>query len=220
MREAKDIIPTLQPQLTAEPAHPAQLDQGSVEVVNGLFRELQTIFTGWRQAWPDDKALARAKRSWVKALMAANINRLEQIRFGLQQCRLHGGDFAPSPGRFIAWCTPTAEMLGLPSEERAFREACRNAHPCMAGIAKWSHEVVYHAACESGFANLNRLGMDDCRKLFSRNYTIALRQFVNGEKLRSMPLALPAKVDGQRTPEVGRAALAELQKKLKGARHG
>ena len=92
---------------------PRQADPATVEVVNRLFVELQAIFPAWRQAWPDDKALAAAKRSWIKGFAAAGITSLEQIRFGLEQCRLYGGDFIPSVGKFIAWCRPTPESLGF-----------------------------------------------------------------------------------------------------------
>ncbi|MNF09119.1 hypothetical protein D3C80_2097000 [compost metagenome] len=57
--------------------------------------------------------------------------------------------------------------------------------------------------------------MADSRKLFARNYAIACRLVMAGEKLRAMPLALPAKVDAPSTPEVGRAALAALRSKVR-----
>ena len=197
---------------------PRQADPATVEVVNRLFVELQAIFPAWRQAWPDDKALAAAKRSWIKGLAAAKITRLEQVRFGLEQCRLDGGDFIPSVGKFVARCRPTPESLGLPSPARAFREACANAHP--AAEQRWSHEAVYHAACETGFHELRNLPEDKSRVLFERAYALTVRMLLAGEPLREIPKALPERVS-VRTEAVGRAALAALRRQVcGGAAHG
>ncbi len=190
---------------------PPRIDSGSAQVVNALFRELQSCFPAWRQAWPTDEAMAAAKKTWIKGFAAAGINTLEQIRYGIDRCRLMPSDFMPSVGRFIELCKPTPEMLGLPTDEKAFDEACRKAHPAMQGC-KWSHQAVYHAAAESGFYNLTRLPQDAARKLFDRNYAIACRMLIEGKPLRAIPLALPESVT-TRTLEVGRAALAALRAK-------
>lgn len=188
---------------------PPSIDNGSAKVVNALFRELQSCFPAWRQAWPTDDAMAAAKKTWIKGFAAAGITSIEQIKYGIEQCRLMPTDFMPSVGKFIELCKPTPEMLGLPSIEKAYNEACRKAHPSAAG-AQWSHPAVYHAACESGFYNLNTLPMDASRKLFDRNYAITVRMVLEGKPLKAIPMALPESVT-TRTPEVGRAALAALR---------
>lgn len=193
---------------------PRHVDEDTARVVNALFAELQSIFPAWKQAWPDDKALQAAKRSWTKGLMAAGINTLEQIRFGTQQCRKSGGDFAPSVGRFIKWCEPTPEMLGLPPAAKAYREACENAHP--SADRSWSHPAVHHAACETGLFELASLPEERSRSLFYRNYTITCRMVMEGQPLREIPLALPEHVS-TRTESVAREALAGLRKVVGGA---
>ena len=189
---------------------PPSIDNGSAKVVNALFRELQSCFPAWRQAWPTDDAMAAAKKTWIKGFAAAGITSIEQIKYGIEQCRMMPSDFIPSVGKFIELCKPTPEMLGLPAIDKAFDEACRKAHPAMAG-AKWSHQAVYHAASESGFYNLQTLTMDASRKLFERNYAIACRLLLDGKPLKAIPLALTSSVDSRVTPEVGRAALAALR---------
>jgi hypothetical protein len=130
-------------------------------------------------------------------------------------------EWPPSAPQFRALCeNKTPEAFGLPSEEKAYREACRNAHPAMAGVGKWSHAAVHHAAKETGFYNLNTLRMDDSRKLFLRNYAIACRMVMDGEVLKPMPKALPAQAQGRRTEAVGRAALVSMREKLRGVSHG
>lgn len=222
MQAVQAIIPAAVNGSASAPAAalPRQIDPATTEVVNRLFLELQAIFPAWRQAWPNDRALAAAKRSWIKGFAAAGINSLEQIRYGLEQCRLSGADFAPSVGKFIQWCRPTPDLLGLPSTEQAYREACRNAHP--AAELRWSHPVVEHAACETGLHELRTLPEERSRRLFERNYQVSVRMVLSGEPLRKIPAGLPDpyQVTSPRTPEVGRAALAALRGKLKEAAHG
>lgn len=196
---------------------PPRIDSGSAQVVNALFRELQACFPAWRQAWPTDEAMATAKKTWIKGFAAAGINTLEQIRYGIEQCRLMPSDFMPSVGRFIELCKPTPEMLGLPTADKAFDEACRKAHPAMQG-SKWSHQAVYHAAAESGFYNLTRLPQDAARKLFDRNYAVACRMVMDGEPLKTIPLGLPDpySVSSVRTEEGGRRGLEGLRAALRG----
>ena len=193
-----------------------ELNRKTAAVINELFRDLRTICSAWKQAWPDAKIYEAAKQQWLTAFLEAGISSSEQLQFGLMRCRQSGREFVPAPGLFIEWCQPSPEMLGLPTQATAFREATRNAHPAMAGRARWSHDAVWHAAKECGFENLNRLPADASTKLFERNYAIAVRRIVAGEPLQAMPLALPAEVAGCRTPAVGNSALAQMRARLAG----
>jgi hypothetical protein len=189
----------------------AELNRKTAAVINDLFRDLRSICTAWKQAWPDQATYTASKQQWLTAFLEAGISSPEQLQFGLMRCRQSGAAFIPPPGEFIQWCQPSPEMLGLPTLSAAFREACRNAHPAVAGKGKWSHDAVWHAAKECGFENLNRLATDLSSKLFERNYTIAIRRLVAGESLQRMPLALPAEVAARRTPKVGNDALAAIR---------
>jgi hypothetical protein len=176
---------------------PPQLEPGTAEVVNALFRELQAIFPAWKQAWPDTETLAAAKRSWTKAFIAERINRLEQIRYGIQNCRALGGDFAPSVGKFIKWCQPTPEMLGIPSHDRAFREALENSHPSRAASRTWSHPAVRHTALQCELQNLVDLSSEKASKVFDRAYDITIRMLVTGQPLEEIAVGIGH--DGQKT---------------------
>ena len=190
------------------------IDPGTAKVINALFAELKAIFPAWRQAWPDAEAEGRAKKTWIKGFQAAGVNRIEQIRHGLAQCRSSGQDFAPSVGKFLHWCNPTPEQLGLPGVERAFSEAARNSHPAVGCGAKWSHAVVHHAAMATGLRNLFRMDEDKGRQVFARNYQIACRMFAAGEPLRDIPLALPAEVVVPAKPETVRTELEKMRQML------
>lgn len=217
MKNVKDLIPSATSgnnvaQLKPVPK-PRTIDQGTASVVNKLFVELQSIFPAWKQAWPTTEALDAAKKSWIKGFMDAGINTIEQIQYGVEQCRRSGDPFAPSVGQFVKWCKPTPEMLGMPDADKAYREACANAHP--AASRNWSHPAVHHAACETGFYELASLTEERSRKLFERNYSITVAMVLAGEPLREIPLALPETVT-VRTEEVGRAALEGLKKAVRG----
>ncbi|WP_336334645.1 replication protein P [Pseudomonas putida] len=194
----------------------AELNQKTAAVINDLFRDLRSICTAWKQAWPDAATYKASKQQWLTAFLEAGISSANQLQFGLMRCRQSGTPFIPPPGEFIQWCQPLPEMLGLPSLAAAFREACRNAHPAMAGKGKWSHDAVWHAAKECGFENINKLAADASSKLFERNYMIAVRRLMAGEPLQKMPLALPSEIAGQRTPEIGNSALAAMRARLAG----
>jgi hypothetical protein len=187
-----------------------------VTAVNNLFKELRSVRSAFRQAWPDQETYQASKRQWFQAFIEEGVCTQGQIDFGMTQVRKQPGDFIPSPGQFIEWCKPTPEMLGLPSLVAAHREACRNAHPGMAGQGNWSHDAVWHTAKECGFESLNKLDTSLSLKLFERNYTITIRRLLSGLPLQAMPKALPSRVDGRITPEVGNKALAELRARRAG----
>lgn len=202
------------------PAVPHEVDEASALVVNKLFRELQAIFPAWKQAWPDKAAVATAKRSWTKAFMAAGITQVEQIRFGLKMARTSGGDFMPSAGKFVKWCAPTPEILGLPDAEKAFREALRMSHPVMGARIDdpeaWSHIAVRHAALEAGLYSLGRLPMDPARALFGRAYELTCKMVLAGEPLREIPKALPKAATVPADPAKARSAIAAMRAALAG----
>lgn len=165
------------------PVTAKQLAPGTAEVVNALFKELQAIFPAWKQAWPDDPSLKAAKRSWIKSFVVAEINTLEQIRFGIQKCRNLGTDFIPSSGKFIKLCQPTPEDLGIPPLAKALAETLENFHPSRASSRTWSHIAVRHAALQCEGNNLGSMDPDRAEKVFGRAYDITIRMLVNGEPL-------------------------------------
>lgn len=172
------------------PIIPKTLPPGTVEVVNALFKELQAIFPAWKQAWPTDEALGAAKRSWTKAFIVAGINRIEQIRFGIERCRALGTDFMPSVGKFVTLCQPTPEMLGIPPHDKAFREALLNLHPARITSREWSHPAVRHAALQCEMHNLADLISEKAIKVFDRSYDITIRMLMNGLPLEDIPVGI------------------------------
>ncbi|MBI6556533.1 Replication protein P [Pseudomonas veronii] len=152
------------------------VDDATGEVVERLFRQLQAIFPAHKQAWPDDKAKAAAMRNWTMGFMAAGIRTLEQIRYGIEQCRKSGSPFAPSVGQFIGWCKPGPEAFGLPASADAWVEALMGAY---------SHEGVRIAAIATGLFDLRSAKQEDkgLRQRFDHNYAVVIRRAQEGQPL-------------------------------------
>ena len=175
MRIVKSVMPAAASAVRAgQGSVPAPVQLGSVdnqtaEVVEKIFRQLKAIFPAWKTAWPDEKALGSAQRSWTKGFMDAGICDIHQVEFGIKQCRKSGSPFAPSIGQFVQWCTPGPEAYGMPTAADAWMEA-------LMGTA--SHEAVRIAANATGLFDLRSAKQEDkaMRARFERNYEIVLRR--------------------------------------------
>ena len=188
------------------------------ELINRLFREIRTARPAWRQAWPSTEVLEASKKTWITAFLEAGITDWDsQIAFGLQALRGEPSDFVPAPGKFVTWCQPTPQALGLPSLEEAYAEALQKTHPSMAGVARWSCPAVYHAAARAGFSTLQQLGRSDGLALLEQKYVLIRRALARGEQLPVVPVAaLPSKPNSN--PEVGNDALAAIRNRIGGRR--
>lgn len=159
-----------------KPAQAIAVSPETTEVVNALFRKLRGIFPAWRQAWPSTEALNAAKEEWIKGFAAEGIRSLEQIEFGIQNCRKAKKPFAPSVGEFIAMCVQTPEDFGMPSAADAWLEAL---------LGMYSHEAVRLAASATGLFDLRAAKQEDkgLRERFERNYEVILRRAQAGQSL-------------------------------------
>ena len=175
MRIVKSVLPAAASAARAgqgyvpPPVQLGRVDNQTAEVVEKIFRQLKAIFPAWKTAWPDEKALGSAQRSWTKGFMDAGICDIHQVEFGIKQCRKSGSPFAPSIGQFIQWCTPGPEAYGMPTAADAWLEA-------LMGTA--SHDAVRIAANAIGLFDLRTAKQEDkaMRARFERNYEIVLRR--------------------------------------------
>ncbi len=191
----------------------AQKDQAheTGKVINQLFRQLRSIRTAWRQAWPDAKAYKESKATWLQAFIENGICTQEQIDIGLIRCRAEPSDFIPSVGKFIQGCVPTPEMIGLPSLDAAFDQAIRNCHPAMRAVSKWFHPAVYHATAAAGFHSLQSLSRELALLSFEKRYMEQVRKVWQGMELNPVPVAELAAPVAERTPAIGNRALSDLR---------
>ena len=179
MKRVSQITPGLDPQKALSPVpvvQPIKVDPGTAEIVNTVFTKLQGVFPAWRQAWPDDAALDRAKREWIAGFVQGGINTEQQLAWGFRQARKSASPFLPSVGQFVSWCSPSAEQLGLPHEGDAWIEA-------LMGV--YSHDAVRIAAEATSTFDLKTARQDDkgLRQRFERNYAIVTRRAQTGQPL-------------------------------------
>jgi hypothetical protein len=200
------------------PGTRVKIDPATRAVVDDLFVRLKAVCAAWRTSWPTDAECDASKREWIAEFMVAGIRDASQISYGVRMARAQGGPgYVPPPGAFVRWCF-APEALGLPDVERAYNLALRNTHPSQVGHCKWPHAAVYHASVAAGWYSLQRLDRTLGLKRFEENYLEQCRKIGRGEELPPVPVAALPERAGARTPEVGRAALAELRKKVGGGR--
>lgn len=190
----------------ASSADAVQIDERTAQVVNEIFRELQAIFPAWKQAWPDRQALDAARKTWIKGLAEAGVTDLDQVRFGLRQARKSSTDFIPNVGKFIAWCTPTPESLGLPSVEQAFDQALRGE--CRSGVVKAAVRLTgsYDLRCSNGSDTA-------LKRRFESNYLEMVGRWRDGKSLDA-PMLIGH--DSQKSPaeQADEQAERELKKRI------
>lgn len=215
MRSIKEIA--INPFDHVEPKTKDQQNRESTEkLINGLFAELRAICTAWRQAWPDQRTHDLAKDHWVGGFMDAGINSIEQIEFGLKKQRQSVKPFVPSIGEFIAMCKPTAADFNLPDVNTAYAQAAQLAYP--GSDQSMFNQAVYHAACLTGFYELNNLPQDKSLPMFARCYQITVDAIMNGQPLRDVPappIMIENKNKGIKT-ESAKEAAKEAMNKIRG----
>ena len=145
--------------------------------------------------------------TWAKGLRGLSG---EQIALGLSRCVVSGEAWPPTLPEFRALCTPTAEDLGLPPRDAAYREAAMADRDHL-----WSHPAVYAAAQAVGLFEMRTLPESKSRPLFERAYEIVTRRALAGEQFDApLPKALE-KISTPARPEVAAAALIAMRALLR-----
>ncbi|ELA9712776.1 hypothetical protein RG007_003365 [Vibrio parahaemolyticus] len=144
--------------------------------VNQIFTELQAAFPAWRQTFPDDKSLATAKVTWMKALMESSTTEQTKIAQGLRMARQSDSDFFPSVGKFISWCQTSATV---PDRDTAFAMLQHYVNREFHEIPR-EVKAMYDMLSKS----LLRNGTDgDIYRAFKRNYKFICEKLNRGESI-------------------------------------
>lgn len=178
----------------------------SYHVINALFKQLESIFPSFMRAWPTEDVLQTAKKNWLLAFVETNVNSMKHLQVGLKKARHHPRSWVPTVGEFIEWCKPTMQDYGLPEPQMAFREACKNGYDLKYNAhVTWSHPAVYHAGCETGWFEIEKL-----EKLFLANYDMACRIVFEGGTLRDLPKLISMQPLEKSSPETAKKGFNEL----------
>ncbi len=191
--------------------HRFEPSQTDIQVINGVFKQLQVIFPAWQRAFPNTEALDMARKEWIKALVESEITTKQSLQFGLEAARKKDIPFFPSPGQFISWCQPTPEMFGMPTLDVALMEVARHraTHPAVvlaAKATKWERQT---------------LTAEEYKPVFERAYEQLVRRVMAGEDLNAEVVkALPTKDQIKHSPEfyqeTGKRGLAQLRAVMRG----
>lgn len=117
MKEIQKITPDLQ----VQGAHDLQgkIPDQVKQIVDKVFKQLETIYPGYRHQLPTQQAIDACKLEWTKAFYENGINTIDAIKRGFVMARKQETDFMPSCGKFVSWCKLTPEQAGWPSVEKA-----------------------------------------------------------------------------------------------------
>jgi hypothetical protein len=189
---------------TVQHANSASLSREAAYDINAVFKSLKAVFPTFRLTFPDDESLRIGKKVWVRTLLECNVTTLEQIALGMKKARA-SGDFMPSAGKFASWCHVSAEDVGLPSAEAAFREAVGNLGVFI--TAKWSHAVVLEAVKLTTCYTLKNSQERDARAIFCKHYAEVVARYMRGESISAnapktiaaVPEYRPARADVERS---------------------
>lgn len=182
------------------------------EIFNRFFTALQTVFPAWRNAFPTTEHLESAKRQWLEALTENGIDSSEKLNIGLRKARTEGGEFFPSPAKFVAWCKPTPEDYRLPTFDAAYREVSSKCG--YVGHVEWSHPAVYHAITQVGIFDFGQMSHDKALSAFKNAYKLTVESVMRGEKLPEVPKAIERKEPQKSDPNTAHIHLAAMKKLL------
>jgi hypothetical protein len=202
------------------PRSHVELNPQAKKLVNQLFEALMAIKPAWRQMIPDDKELAVQKAHFVKGFIENGICTPEQVAHGVRRARKDPKDYFPSVGRFISWCQPDPEELGLPDVEAAYQEAANKYRS--PSRKPWSHPAVYHAGKAVGWFELGTEKRVKTFPVFKAAYASIVEQVMKG-KVFSLPKPDSTrlehhesgkKVQTEQSKAAGHEALAGLKKAM------
>lgn len=191
-----------------QPKKPQGSKPSFVELFNQFFLDLQAIFPAWRNAFPTTEHLNNAKKQWLEMFIDQGITQ-DKINRGLRKARLIGGDFFPSPSKFLEWTKPTLDDFGLPSIELAFKEATDNSG--RVGVVHWSHKAIYHAAHQVGLSALAVMNEEKAHKAFSHAYQKTCEAVMSGQALPEIPKAIERKEPVKSSEAVANKHLAAMR---------
>lgn len=148
MKSLTQIAPNLQ---RAPQTRQSQISPSAAYDINDVFKSLKATLSAFRVAFQNDEDLRLAKKSWTKALIENGITTHEQIAKGMRKARQQETDFVPSAGKFISWCKPSAEDLGL-TVDGVSLEIDRYQNRMTGETVEFSHWVVEEITIKHGFS--------------------------------------------------------------------
>jgi hypothetical protein len=145
-------------------------------LINMIFARFHHIYTHrFESAYGDETTLNQAKREWAMSLTGLTDVQLE---FALERCKREHA-WPPTIAEFLKLLEPTPESLGLPSFDKAYLEACVNAHHPSSHA--WSHVCVQLAAQQVSYYALRSESERSTKPVFKAAYEALCKRLFAGE---------------------------------------
>ncbi|MFG0448336.1 replication protein P [Vibrio sp. YQ_11] len=201
--------------------HEARTDdtQQTASHVNQIFKELLQACPAWNARFErHPQELADLKRSYLKGLAESDVRDLREIHYGIRKARASDGDFFPSVGKFISWCKPNIEDLGLQTAREAFNRIYEYNDT---DLRFRLPTVILATFNQINHWDLTHLPQDKLFPIFESQYERIIRRYAAGEDITALcPKALPEPKQRTRTQDEkelarknGIAKIAELRAK-------
>lgn len=143
----------------------------------------------WTSLFPTAEAYAVAINEWALILAGVDAEGVEQA---LRRCLAEFPTLPPKPGEFLALTRPTAQELGLPSLDDAYRAA-------LAG--RWRvHPLVWHIVKAIGQYEFIRLSREESSRRFQEVYTWLVDEVI---KRWQVDPAFELQIPATKTPRLG-----------------
>lgn len=156
------------------------IDAAYHEIMKELFKDLRSIYSGWRATWKTQEEYNTAIETWKLGFFENNI-KAESVDHALVRARKDPSNFPPSVGLFVSWCKPSLDSCGLPSVDDAWSEVIKTA--CTQGHV-YSHLAIKQAVTDAG-GKRAFVNKDERRvfKVFERCYLKVCEEVMSGRDL-------------------------------------
>lgn len=161
----------------------------AIDAVNFLFRIFEVNINGFNVFISNNKKLDETKQEWVTCFQNAKLE-MHQVTRGANKVRTTNMKYMISPSEFIELCQPTAEDIGAPTLERAFKEACEHSNPAT-WSSTWSHVAVKEAYKRTGNSQFLNGKQDITLKKFTQHYSNACNDYAAGRIMEQIDFKKP-----------------------------
>ena len=167
---------------------PTQLNAEAAYNINDVFKALEATFPAFKHAFSTDEKLAYGKKVWTKALIENGITSTDQISTGMRKARACESDFVPSVGKFISWCSPSVEDIGLDLAS-VVNEIANYQKRFKDDEFTFSHRVIELVNAHVGY-EIRKVSAERFAKIVSGELNKWIKHLANGGQLPDMHLAI------------------------------
>lgn len=176
-------------------SQPTQLNAEAAYNINDVFKALEATFSAFNHAFPTDDKLAYGKKVWTKALIENGITSIEQISAGTRKARASESNFIPSVGKFISWCNPSLEDIGLDLAS-VVNEIASYQKRFNGDEFVFSHRVIELINARVGF-EIRNVSAERFTKIVSGELNRWIKHLASGGQLPEVRLA----IESNKSPE-------------------